>query len=505
MLILNKTNGVKNIVFGVISYLLTIGLGLIVPRLVLLNLGSESNGLLSSVTSMLSYMSLLEAGVGTATLNALYKPLSERNHDAINGIMSATNHFYRRTGYIYLVLVLVMSVGYTFAVRTTLPKLSVFLIVLLTGLTGVISYFFQGKFRLFLMADGKNYIVTGLSTIVSVITSLLKAFMLVNGFDVLALQTMYFILNMVQMVVIIAYMRKQYRWIDLRVKPDFEAISQKNAVLVHQVAGIVFSNIDVALLTIFNSLNVVSVYSMYNLIFGTVKAVVVTISDSYTYALGQSYSNRNRFIRLFDVYETFYMAFTYAVYCILGILMLPFLKLYTAGVTDINYIDPRVLALFIIYFLLHSGRAPSARLIEIAQEFENTKWRAVLEMGINIVVSIVMTAKFGIYGVLLGTIAALIYRTNDMIIYAARLLKRSPLITYKRWIVNILTFAAVSTIALKIPIDLSSYFNMVVYGIVFSVTIIPLFLLVNSAFDPRTAKAATEIIKPMAIKIFRRR
>ena len=62
---------IYNIIFGVANQLVMIAVGILLPRLVLINLGSESNGLLNSVNQIFAYFALLEAGVGTATLQAL--------------------------------------------------------------------------------------------------------------------------------------------------------------------------------------------------------------------------------------------------------------------------------------------------------------------------------------------------------------------------------------------------------------------------------------------------
>ena len=51
-----------------------------------------------------------------------------------------------------------------------------------------------------------------------------------------------------------------------------------------------------------------------------------------------------------------------------------------------------------------------------------TEWRSVIEATINITVSVLMIPKFGIYGALMGTIAALLYRTNVLILYAYKYL-----------------------------------------------------------------------------------
>ena len=92
---MNAKRGFYNVFFGMLGQLISIALGIIIPRLVLVSLGSESNGLLSSVNQALVYLNLLEAGIGTATLQALYKPVAEFDIQNINHIMSATNRYYK--------------------------------------------------------------------------------------------------------------------------------------------------------------------------------------------------------------------------------------------------------------------------------------------------------------------------------------------------------------------------------------------------------------------------
>lgn len=492
---MNGTKGMRNIIWGIISQIVTIGMGIVIPRLVLVNLGSEANGLLNSVNSILTYMSLLEAGVGTATLQALYKPFAEDDKNAINEIMAATHFFYKRTGCVYLGIVLILSVGYTFLVNTTISRWHVFLVVLIAGLSGVISYFFQGKYRIFLTAEGKGYVSTNITTITTVGVSITKVIILMTGGNVVLIQSIYFIFNIIQMIILMGYMHKHYKWINLSVRPKFEAISQKNAVLVHQITELIFNNTDVIILTVFTSLSTVSVYSMYAMIMGMVKSVTVTLSDAFLYALGQSYSNSGKFKRLHNAYEVYNMAMTFSLFCVAGILILPFLKLYTAGVNDINYVDKYVAFLFVLYYLMSNGRKSSQVVINIAQHFEKTKWRAVLEAVINLVVSILMTAKFGIYGVLLGTIAALLYRTNDVIIYAARLMKRSPVITYRRWGRNFLLFVFFVWISTLVSYEPSNYITMILYGCVLCLIIIPMFILINSLAERETARYVIHLVK----------
>ena len=503
---MSTSKGIKNVAFGLLSQMLTLAVGIIIPRLVLVNLGSEANGLLNSVGNILAYMSLLEAGVGTATLQALYKPCATDDHDSTNSIMAATDYFYRRTGKIYLAIVIILSVVYTFIVQSELPRIDVFIVVLLSGLSGVLSYFFQGKLKIFLSAEGKTYVNTNIVTTVHIGTSITKAILLYIGYGVVAVQVSAFCFALLQMAVYIIYMTRHYPWLNVKTKPNFDAISQRNSVLVHQISGLVFSNTDVLLLTIFTSLKEVSVYSMYAMIYGMVKSLAIVLYNSYTYALGQTYNtDRARFFRMFDAFEVMTMMITFSLYCICRVMMNPFLELYTVGVNDIRYVDTYLPWLFSIFYLLHNGRTSSGIAIEIAQHFSQTKWRSILESVINVTVSLVCVYKFGIYGVLMGTIAALLYRTNDMIIYAAKILGRSCWITYRRWLLNMGVFGILSIVFKNFKITANDYLDLFVCAVTVSVVTVFGFIVINVVFERNTAYYILNILKNSLKKAFRRR
>lgn len=493
---MNTKRGLNNIIYGILSQAVTLGLGLIIPRLVLVNLGSEANGLLHSISTVFTYLTLLEAGVGKATSQALYKPLSEDNRNKINSIMSATNRFYRKTGYIYSAAVIIFAVVYCLFVKTSLSKAVVFSVIVLTGASSVLSYFVQGKYTVFMGAEGRGYVLTNFSTVTTVLASVGKIALLVYGFGVVEIQGMYLFFSVLQMLFVVYYIRRNYEWLSVKAKPDYEAISQKNYVLLHQITGMIFDNTDILLLTVMSGLKTVSVYSMYTTFYTVIKSVLNTVSYSYSYALGRIFhSDKEEFKRLHNIYELYNMSLTFALMCILNMFILPFMKIYTADVTDINYIDKYIPMLFTTVYLLSNGRASSGLVIDFAQHFEQTKWRAVLESAINIGVSVVAIHFLGIYGALIGTIAALLYRANDMIIYANRLLGRSPWITYKRWLVNLVLFLGLTFVMNAVFPEINALLPLVIYAGVSTAIVVPAFIAVNSVCELKTAKYAVSLLK----------
>ncbi|MGO5464180.1 hypothetical protein ACTQX3_02800 [Catenibacterium mitsuokai] len=502
---MNVRRSFYNIFFGMLSQIISIALGIIIPRLVLVSLGSESNGLLSSVNQALVYLSLLEAGIGTATLQALYKPVAEEDKSSINQIMAATNIYYKRVGLYYFIATLSLAIIYPIVVKSGLSYFTIFSVILLSGLSQVINFFFQGKYRILMQVEGKNYILTNLGTIINVFTSISKIILLLLGCDIIVLQLMYFIFSLLQMIYIMKYIKKNYKWLDLSVTPNYDAISQKNSVLIHQISGLIFQNTDVLILTVACGLKVVSVYSMYVMLFGMIGTTISTINSGVSFAMGQAYNtDKKKFNILYNAFETYNMSLTFSLYCVATIFIIPFLKLYTAGVTDINYFDKLLPYLFVATYLLSNGRSAAQRVIEYAGHFKLTQDRSIIESAINVVVSLVGVVKFGIYGVLLGTIAALLYRTNDMILYSSkRLLKRSPSKTYLKWGTNLvlyITFIIIfNKILLKITLD--NYLILILSAGLVSIIVIFVFFAVGSLIDNESFKYCLSYVRKYLKKV----
>ena len=75
----NRNKTLLNIVMFLIFQIVLIISNFIIPRIILLNYGSEINGLVLSITQFLNYINLFEGGVSGVVLAALYKPLSYKN------------------------------------------------------------------------------------------------------------------------------------------------------------------------------------------------------------------------------------------------------------------------------------------------------------------------------------------------------------------------------------------------------------------------------------------
>ena len=167
---------IKNIIFSVGTKMIFFILGIIIPRLIILNYGSDANGLLSSVGDIFGYIALIEAGVGVAATQALYKPLAENNREHISSILVATRNYFRRLVKWYAMAVAAFACVYPFIVESTFPYLIVFGVIFVQGISHIFTYYFVSTLVQLLTADGREYVSQVISLLVFVFVIILPTF-----------------------------------------------------------------------------------------------------------------------------------------------------------------------------------------------------------------------------------------------------------------------------------------------------------------------------------------
>ena len=494
----NKDTRIKNNLLSSLVYqVVLISLSFLLPRLYLENFGSEVNGVLSTIKQIFIYMFLLEAGVGLATTQALYKRIGEKDYKSANEVIAATNSYYIKTGVIYLAIVLVIAVVYAYVIPTSIDSNVVFFIIILTALPALFSYFVQAKYRILMEVDGRKYVINNSETILQLASNIAKILVLLLTDSLILIQLVYCIISLAQLSYLYFYAKRRYKWIDLKAKPDFNAISQKNSVLVHQLSGMVFNNTDVILISVLCDFKAVSIYAIYNIFFSQVQNFITSLVSSFTFALGQMFhTDRKKFDELFNVYETMYIMSSFIIYTLMGVFLLPLIQIYTSGINDAEYTNTFLILLFVLMNLIANSKIPANSIIEFSGEFEKTRSFAIWEMVINLTVSILAILYMGICGAIFGTIAALLYRGAVTIYFSnKKVLKRSQMCTYKIMISNSLVFAAVMAVFFVDTFSGVSFGKLLLNGIVHSIWIVALYLLVNILFNRAAFKTVFELYR----------
>ncbi len=438
----------------------------LIPRFFTQVYGSAVNGLVSSISQFITYITLVEAGIGAAGMVALYKPLADQDHHQVSAIVSAARSFYLRSGGIFVAFVALLVLVYPGIVQSEIHNAAfIRTMIAVLAVNGIVDYFFLGKYRVLLQADQKSYIIfiaQIVGTVVMTAVSLVLIELEVSALLVKAVAAAIYVLRSVAVAV---YVRRNYPQVSFRAKPNMAAFSQRWSALVHQIVSMVVWNTDAVLLTLLlpeNALAEVSVYSLYNLVAYSLQSVINSISNALKSSFGQVLSNGEQEVlnKSYSLFEFMMYILVFVFITCMAVLLFPFVGLYSAEFTDgVVYARWSLVWLFVAAAWVQAVRIPSITLVIAAGHFRETRGRAILEAAINLIVSIVLIGPLGIEGVLLGTIASYLYRTTDCIFYAAKHFVPGTLgLTLRRLLRNGVTMGALLWLGLHtVPMDMSGW------------------------------------------------
>ena len=243
---------------------------------------------------------------------------------------------------------------------------------------------------------------------------------------------------------------------------------------------------DVTLLTIFSDLKSVSVYSVYYLIISKISVIVNAITSSIEPAIGQAYAKKNeeQLNEKLDLYEFIVIMTVGWGFLVTGLLLTPFVMLYTTGITDTNYYQPVFGAVLVLAEAVYLLRAPHVSLAYSANKFKEVTLPAYVEAIINIGVSIFLIHRIGLVGIAVGTLAGMLYRGAFHIYFTSKLVPaRKQRIYYRKLLVLIVTAIFCYLVCTKLfPFNSYSIEAWIIHAMIYGASCICIFAVVGFIF-----------------------
>lgn len=431
-----KKNLIFNTVSSVLLQIITIICGFVLPRLILQTYGSEVNGLVSSVTQFLSLISFLELGVGAVIQSSLYRPLAKKDSTQISAVLVSGNKFFKKIALILVGYVIVLAVVYPFISNQNFDWGYTALLIVAMSISSFAQYYFGIIDRLLLSADQRGYIQYTAQIVTLVANTAICAILIINGASIQLVKLMTSIIFLVRPLALRFYVNRHYN-INRHIKYEGEPIKQKWNGIAQHIAAIVLDDTDTILLTILSTLSNVSIYSVHhNVVYG-IKNVLISSTNGFQSVLGDYWAKKDngKLLNFFSVMEFFIHLLTIYLFSVTAMLIVPFIRVYTNGISDVNYIQPLFAFLIVTAHALHCLRLPYHIMIKAAGHYKETQRCYIVAAIINILISIVTVYFWGLIGVAIGTLIAMFYQTIWMAIYNSRNLIKLPLLKFIKQII----------------------------------------------------------------------
>ena len=411
--------------------------GFILPRCFLVVYGSEVNGLVASITQFLSFISLMDLGISAVVKASLYRPLEERNDYLISAIMVSAKKFYTKIITIFIVYIAFLCFLFPLAINSSFDSFFTITLIIAMSINLIGQYYFGIVNQTIIDADQRLYINSTLQIVTLILNTAISVVLMLNfEVSVQVVKLVSSLIFLVRPLYLLRYVKNHYH-IDYSITYKEEPIKQKWNGIYQHIASVILNNTDVVVLTFFSTLANVSIYNVYSLVVLGVKNIVLSLTSGIQSKMGHMLANERyeELNRFFDKMEFIMHVVIIFFFSATAVLIIPFMEVYTEGVKDANYILPTFGLLITLSQLFYCIRLPYSQLVLAAGHFKETQLSAIIEVMINVVLSIILVWNFGLVGVTIGTIAAMAFRTIYYVLYISKNILYRPFRIYFKHII----------------------------------------------------------------------
>lgn len=474
----------KNTISSLFFQICTIICGFILPRLILLHYGSEVNGLVNSITQFLQIIAFLELGVGAVVQSSLYKPLADNDTENISKILVSAGKFFRRLAQILFVYIIGLMLFYPYIANQNFGYFYTAMLIAAMSISSFAQYYFGVVDRLLLTADQHGYIQYNAQTVTLLLNTFACTVLIRWGSSIQIVKLTTSLIYLLRPIYLRLYVNRHYS-INRKITYTEEPIRQKWNGVAQHVAAVVLDGTDNIVLTVFASLSDVSIYSVYHLVVYGVKQLFTSLANGFSSLMGELWAKQE----LDNLHKTFgwiewaiHSGVTFVFGCT-GILIVPFVQVYTSGITDANYAQPLFAVLITIANALHCLRLPYNIMILAGGHYKQTQSNYIVAAILNIVISIITVKIWGLVGVAIGTLVAMLYQTIWMAIYDSKYLIKWPIQNFvKQVFVDVITVFVIYVFTYGIVLNKINYMSWIVLSIKVVTICFGIMVIINTIF-----------------------
>ncbi len=493
-----KRTTLINIISTFLLQFVTIVSTFIVPKLILSHFGSEMNGMVSTIDKLLNYVSLIEGGINGVIMANLYKPLVKKDYKKVSSIIKTSNCFLRKIAVILVIYSIILAIVFPILFKSDYSWPFVSSLVLILAFKLFVQYCFSISMRNLLNADKKVYFVSFTQIALIIVDTVLAIISVALFPSVHLLKIISACVYLTQPIIYSKYIKSHYP-LELDAKRDDGLVRGRWDGLAINTAAFIHGNTDIVIISVFLNFANASVYSVYAMVSAGIKQISQSLWKALGPSTGKLYASGDieTLNRRFDTFEymTFFM--TFFLFSVAGLLITPFVQIYTSGITDADYYQPLFGAIILIAEGIYILREPYVNLAYSANKFKDIRLHAIIEAVLNIAISVALVPMLGIVGVAIGTLVAMTYRTLFQILYLRNHLINRP---FKKFLKAFFAFAIPTAVLVLIcviflPLNNPSIMKWISYAALYCVMFGATYIVVSILFFKKELKELKAYIK----------
>ena len=403
----------KNIAFGFVSNFVILFMNFLQRTIFILILGQTLTGVNSLFSGILSMLSMAELGIGSALNYSLYKPVANKDYEKIKSYMLFYKKAYRVIAAVITVIGLALTPFLKYLVKNpgdnTIQELTVYYLIFLFNT--VSTYFVAYKYSL-VNAEQRNYIQTNITTITKIVTVVVQIVVLLVTRNFLIYLLAQAAVELLQKIFVSRYLNRLYPYLcekkvqKLEKEETAVIVTKTKALMCHKIGDVARLQTDSIIISSFIDVGVNGIVDNYNYVITYVANFVNIIFNSVLSGFGNlvATESKEKQYEVFKVYR-FFACWLYG-FATVGFWYLLTPLIGNLWLNDEWVIGQGIVTLILIDFYFKGGRVVLANFKIAAGVFEKDRYLALIQGGVNLVLSIGLVQVIGLSGIYVGTVVS---------------------------------------------------------------------------------------------------
>lgn len=448
-------NTLRNIAFGSLNRMINIVLPFISRTVILYVMGTQYLGLSSLFSSILSFLSLTELGIGSAMIYSMYKPIAQNDHATIKALLNLYQKIYRVIGWIILGLGLALAPFLEILVPEQLPDdINLHVLYIIYLFNAVLSYWLFAYKNAMLQAYQRDDINSKIASVIAPLSYLVMLGSLVLTKNYYAYVMWLPVFTVATNILRLILVNRTFPDMEPAgdVDPELkQSIFKKTSALIGtKLNTVVLNAADNIVMSAFLGLTAIAMYGNYHYIMSSIIGFLGIAYSSMTAGLGNSLQTES----LDDNYRNFekfsFINSWLVGWCAVCLVCLyqPFMKIWVGE----ELMFPFYVVLEMgLYFFVYQIRKIPVVYKDAAGIWWEDRFRPYVCMIVNVVLNIALVQIIGISGIILSTVFSLFisipWENYTIFKYVFHRSSRSY---YKKMFLSIISMLLAGTVTLGI-------------------------------------------------------
>lgn len=404
----------RNTKYGMIYKFIVILFPFIIRTLIIRMLGSDYLGLNSLFTSILSVLSLVELGFGSALIFRMYKPALEKNYVELGALLKFYRTIYRIAGLIVLIIGLAILPFLKNLVHGTYPTdINIYLIYLIYLSNTVISYLFfsyeQSLFNVF----QRNDVMFKIMSIVHLLLYFMQMLILIvfkNYYIfVIVLPSSMILNNLIVHFCARKFFPEIFCTGQISKMEKINLLKNVKNLIGHRFGDVIIGSVDNIVISVVLGLSSLAIYNNYYYVVTAVAGIIEIFRNSILASIGNSFlvESKEKILKIFYNLSLFIFWisgwFSILYFCLIQ----NFMFLWVGS----SYIYSSTLTIFLFTCYLYTWKSRIIQLSfkDAAGMWKEDFWKPYIGILIDLVLNFILIYYWGVNGILIATIIVMVF------------------------------------------------------------------------------------------------